>query len=371
MKILFVTEQFPYPLDTGGNVRTFNLLKGLARAHEVSLIAAAPAAIDEGHRREVANICRDLRIVSVKSSGVVREGLAFAASLARRTPFLLARHVFEAVRREVAAAFAPGPAGEGTRSRGRFEAVHFNHLDAALYQAAVPAGVHGVLDEHNVVANQVRSTAASEQGFARRMVLSHEYRKLRRFEAEACNRMARCLVCSAADAQSLQELGVTRPIAVIPNGVDLAYFTPAATRAAHSEIVFVGTLDYAPCERGLWYFCKEILPLLHSEMPALRFAAVGRNPSPRLLALARLDARIEFTGRVDDVRPYVRGARAFVVPLLSGSGTRLKILEAFALGAPVVSTTIGAEGIEGVPGEHLLVADEPRQFARSVLELLR
>lgn len=371
MNILFVTEQFPYPLDTGGNVRTFNLLRGLASAHDVTLVATSRGPLQEPHRRTVADLCRAVKVVPIPHRGIWREALAFAMSLPRRTPYVLARHCYEGVLREIAAAFA-WENGAGNGSGPPFDAVHFNHLDAALYQAVIPANVPCVLDQHNVVTNQVRTTAASEGNLLRRLVLAGEHRKLRRFEASACNRTARCLVCSEADGESLRALGVTRPIRVVPNGVDLTYFKASfAARAVPRELVFVGTLDYEPCERGLWFFCREILPLLHREMPELRFVAVGRNPSARLLALARADSRIELTGRVDDVRPHVSRASVFVVPLLSGSGTRLKILEAFALGTAVVTTAIGAEGIAASHGEHMLVADEPAQFARSVLELLR
>jgi len=308
-----------------------------------------------------------VRVVPRVPNGVLRDGLAMAGSLLTRAPFLLSRHRSAALQREMSRALSKADKG-----RRAVDAVHFNHLDTALYCAVVPAEVPCVLDEHNVVANQVRTTAKSESNIARRALLAREYRTLRRVEPAICNRMSRCFVCSDADATHLRGFGVTRPIAVIPNGVDLNQFAPCELRKEYGAgVVFVGTLDYEPCERGVWLFCREILPLVHAEIPQLRFTVVGRNPSPRLRALARADSRIELTGRVDDVRPYVCRAQAAVVPLQSGSGTRLKILEAFALGVPVISTTIGAEGIEAVDGLHLLLADDPQTFARSVLNLMR
>ena len=164
-------------------------------------------------------------------------------------------------------------------------------------------------------------------------------------------------------------MGVAGPLAVVPNGVDLDYFRAGAELATAPRLAFVGTLDYDPCERGLWYFCNEILPKIRAKLPGATFTAIGRNPSRRLLDLAGPERGIEFTGRVEDLRPHVQAARVFVVPLLSGSGTRLKILEAMAMGVPVVSTTIGAEGIDGVDGEHFRIADAPEAFAQAVLEL--
>ena len=373
MRILFVSEQFPYPLDTGGNVRTFNLLKGLASAHEVTLVAAARAPLSAEDLRVVGNLCESVRLVNLAPIGLGGEAWAFARTVGTATPFILARHSFAAVRREIASAFAhPRPSRPGARRAGTppFGAVHFNHLDTTVYESAVPSGVHRVVDEHNVVTNQVQTTAAHEPRLMRRALLQREHRKLRHFEAAACNRMDRCLACSDADARSLQALGVRAPIAIIPNGVDLDYFVLAQAPATAPDVVFVGTLDYDPCERGVWFFCNEILPLLRRQRPDVRLVAVGRNPSPRLRDLAASNPGIVLTGRVEDVRPFVHAAQVCVVPLLSGSGTRLKILEAMAMGAPVVTTSIGVEGIDGVNGEHMLVADAPAEFARGVLSVM-
>jgi polysaccharide biosynthesis protein PslH len=300
--------------------------------------------------------------------------LLAASLLPAGKPFVLTRHASSSIQREVRAMFgastdwAPGSKMPKTRP---FDVVHFNHLDAALYESMIPSGVLRVLDEHNVVLNQVGTAINHEERWIRRQVLKHERKKLAEFEPWLCNRMNRCLVCSYADSCYLKGLGVETPLTVVPNGVDLTYFSPTDTPVGSRDIVFVGTLDYDPCEKGVWFCCTKILPCLRREVPELRFVVVGRNPSSRLRALARTDSGIMLAGRVDDVRPYVKAARVFVVPLLSGSGTRLKILEAMAMGVPVVTTTVGVEGIDAVAGEHLLVADKPDQFAGAVLSLIR
>jgi glycosyltransferase involved in cell wall biosynthesis len=134
--------------------------------------------------------------------------------------------------------------------------------------------------------------------------------------------------------------------------------------------VFVGTLDYEPCEKGVWYFCREILPLIRRQMPQARFVAIGRHPSKRLRNLAASDPAIRLPGRVEDVRQHVWSAAVSVVPLLSGSGTRLKILEAMAMGSPVVSTSIGIEGIGARDRVHALIADDPQDFAAAALRVM-
>jgi len=375
MKILFVTEKFPYPLDTGGNVRTFNLLKGLADEHEVTLLATTQGEVEDIHLQEIARLCRQVRLVRVKPHGLVRDLLTFALSLFGSAPFVISRHFRQTVQRELLAALddcAENGAGTSTlRKPSAFDVVHFNHLDAAIYATHIPGSIVQVLDEHNVVSNQVRTALLTERRLSRRLILLHEIAKLQDYEARVCTRMDRCFVCSDIDAKALRQLGVQSEIGIIPNGVDLEYFAPIPlTRANDREVVFVGTLDYEPCEKGVWYFCTEILPLIRRVLPDIRFVAVGRNPSKRLQAMADSDKGVILTGRVENIRPYVQKARVFVVPLLSGSGTRLKILEAMAMGVPVVTTSIGVEGIDAVNGEDLWIADSPAAFADAVLRSL-
>lgn len=363
MNTLFVTEMFPYPLDTGGNVRTFNLLKGLASEHRVTLVATTRGEVEPQHLDAVREFCEQIRLVPVERPSPVKDLRMLAGSLLSAQPFVLVRHRYRAVRDELKALLRQGDA--------RFDVVHFNHLDAAMYAADMPSTAKRVLDQHNVVANQVRTTLANERHPLRNVLLRYELKKLQSYEAALCNQMQRCLACSQADAESLQQMGVVADTAVIPNGVDLDYFRPVPLESTSArEVVFLGTLDYDPCERAVWYFCTEILPLIRRTIPDLRFVAVGRNPSQRLQDLAAADPLIVLTGRVEDVRTHVQRARAFAVPLLAGSGTRLKILEAMAMGIPVVSTTIGAEGLDVNNGEHAWIADTPADFAAAVIRVL-
>lgn len=364
MRILFVTEQFPYPLDNGGNVRTFNLMRGLASAHELTLIALAPAHAGESDLEAVARLCREVRLVPSVRRGKLREAWRLCSSMRKGESFVLERHRAASFGAQIARVLSH-PARKAS-----YDVVHFNHLDTAIYESLVPAGTLRVLDEHNVVCNQVATTAGTEHRTLRRAVLRREHRRLRSIEARLCDRMDYCLVCSDPDAQSLRALGVESPLAVVPNGVDLTGFTPVEGPHRGNDVVFVGALDYDPCEKGVWFFCTQILQRLRRYVPDVRFVAVGRNPSLRLRRLAASDEGIVLTGRVDDVRPFVRAASVSVAPLLSGSGTRLKILESLAAGTPVVTTTMGVEGIKAVSGEHLLVADEPEAFALAVRSII-
>ncbi len=367
MRILYVTEQLPWPLDSGGNVRSFHVLRGLASAHEVVLASGVSPASPLPDAAPLREHCSDVHGVPLEAGSLWRDATTLARGAFSRRPFLIARREAPALRALVRRLL---------RDPRRFDAVHFNHLDACLYADEVPRGVLRILDAHNVVTNQVRTTLRAERRLARRLVLAHDLPRLAAWEREAAAAMDACLTCSDVDRDALRALGVARDAWVVPNGVDVDYFSPGrvppVTRDdGGPQLVFVGTLDYDPCEQGVWHFCREILPRIRREVPACTFTAVGRNPSPRLERLAAAEPAIRLAGRVEDVRPALYRAAVAVVPLLAGSGTRLKILEAMAAGVPVVTTTLGAEGIGLEPGVDALVANDPPSFAGAVVALLR
>ena len=178
---------------------------------------------------------------------------------------------------------------------------------------------------------------------------------------------------SEADKAALQQLVPGLDVTVVPNAVDMEYYSSADIRPAplssHS-LVFTGKMDFRPNVDAVLWFCREVLPLVRSKMPDVRFYIVGRSPHRRVLRLADAPA-VTVTGYVDDVRSYIAGACVYVAPLRIGGGTRLKVLEAMAMSKPIVSTSLGCEGFEGlVPGRELLLADAPQEFAQQVIELL-
>lgn len=372
MKLLFITEELPYPLDSGGNVRTFNLMKSLATRHEIILIATSRHPVDEAAMSILGPICKRIRIERITSRGLFSQAWIGVTSLIMRRSLILNRHRYRAVARAIISELHLHENAQAGDSCCHVDAVYFNHLDAAVYEPLIPKGIFRILDEHNVLVNQAGSMLGTEHNFVRNALLRREVRVLKKIEPQMCNKMDLCLACSEVDAQALRSLGVTAAIAEIPNGVDISAFSwdDKIVDRAH-EVVFFGTLDYPPCEQGLWYFLKNIFPLLHSEDPTLSVKIIGRNPSRRLIDFSASCSNVRLMGRVPDIRSHVQRARVCIVPLLSGSGTRLKILEAFALGTPVVSTTIGVEGICASNGEHLLISDETREFAAHVLELVR
>ena len=297
MKVLFITEEFPYPLDTGGNVRTFHLLRALASQHDVVLLAMNRAGLEPAHVDAVRAVVREVQLVESADKGIARELGAVLRSASSGVPFILERHRSRPLQKD-----APGRCWQRnlrcrslqSSRRGAVLARHSRH-DVADPRSAQCGDQPG--EDHAGLGNP--SVAAP--GAARRFSTTGPARSV------LCNAMQACLVCSEDDASHLRAMGVTGRLAVVPNGVDLDYFRAGAELAAAPRLAFVGTLDYDPCERGLWYFCNEILPKIRAKLPGATFTAIGRNPSRRLLDLAGPERGIEFTGRVEDLRPHVQG----------------------------------------------------------------
>ncbi len=200
-----------------------------------------------------------------------------------------------------------------------------------------------------------------------------QWQKLRRYERRVCRAADRVVAVSQADADALQRLVPGLDVIVVPNGVDTAYYRPDPTAefplGPGSWLVFTGKMDFRPNVDAVAWFCAEILPRIVRRRPDARFAIVGKSPHRRVLRLAR-DPHVVVTGPVDDIRPYIAGAAVYVAPLRMGSGTRLKVLEAMAMGKAIVTTTVGCEGIGIRSGGEALVADLAQAFAEGVVDLL-
>ena len=191
---------------------------------------------------------------------------------------------------------------------------------------------------------------------------------MHQWEPRYAERFDRCTTVSEIDRQLLLKANPRLRVDVIPNGVDIQKYQPLPAENASPTLLFIGNMGYPPCVDAVLYFCREIFPLIRRKIGAAELWIVGRDPRPEVLQLN--GDGVHVTGRVDDVIPYYRQSAVCVVPLRAGGGTRLKILEAMALGRPVVSTTIGCEGLDVVDGEHLLIADTPEQFAEKTVRLL-
>jgi glycosyltransferase involved in cell wall biosynthesis len=230
-------------------------------------------------------------------------------------------------------------------------------------------GLPKILVEHNVESDIKKRALQEATNPIHKLRDWLTWRKLLRFEKEWVQRFPVCVAVSERDAERLREMAPQTEFHVVPNGVDVQHFAPEDSIRDVNTLLFFGTLNYGPNVEGLLWFCDEIWPKIRSEKPIAKLEVVGLDPSPRVLELDRLPG-VQVTGFVPDIRSKLWSATVCVVPLRVGGGTRLKILEALAAGCPVVSTTVGAEGLAVINEEHLLIRDKPKQFAEGVAALL-
>jgi len=252
---------------------------------------------------------------------------------------------------------------------GEFDIVQVEFVQMAALQPRLSAGrrFRTVLDEHNIEFDIVKRTASAEVSTARRLYSAIDWRKLKREEVAAWRRFDGVSVTSERDGAILSELEPRTKVSVVPNGVDIDLFKPATTEPDRDSLLFFGAMNYYPNQDGLTYFIEQIFPLILAKRPSTKLWVVGPAPD----SVKRLQSpNIEVTGFVDAVEPYIDAATAAIVPLRLGGGTRLKIVEAMSKAKPIISTRIGAEGIDVVDGESALLADDPRRFADHVESVL-
>jgi sugar transferase (PEP-CTERM/EpsH1 system associated) len=361
MRILWVKMGGLWPATTGGRVRSLNTISELARSHQVTVITTHGHGDDPDGLKQQLAYCE--RVLSVPYAVPKRGSAAFAASVAgswfSHYPVDLWKWRVRDVRREVRAALA----------RSDIDLVVADFLFAAV-NVRMPGDVPVLLFEHNVEYLIWQRLAHLESSPWKRALFEIEWRKVRACEADACRRANLTIAVSDDDKERLAELGAGIRAASIPTGVDTEYFKPRGAAEVPARLVFSGSMDWHPNEDAVCYFVDTILPRIRAEAPAASFTIVGRNPSARVRELAAQPGVI-VTGTIDDVRPSIGEASVYVVPLRAGSGTRIKIFEALAMGKAVVSTTVGAEGLALESGRHFLAADTPHDFATAVIRLLR
>jgi len=358
MKLLWAGPGFLHPTTRGGQIRTLGMLRQMHSRHEIHYVALAHPEDEEGPRRALEY---SSRAFPVEHRTTPKTSPKFAwelvGGLLSPLPVSISRWRSDAMRRKIAQLM----------QEESYDAVVCDFLVAAINFERLD---HAVLFQHNVESMIWQRSAATATNPARRIYFGLQASRMLAFERDVCRRAARVIAVSEDDRASMKRMfGVEA--AAVPTGVDLEYFRPPAENVQKSHgLVFVGSMDWMPNIDGVLWFIREVLPLIRALRNDLPVTIVGRTPPQNVLALAESDPHLHVTGSVPDVRPYFWGAAASVVPLRIGGGTRLKIYEAMAAGAPVVSTTIGAEGLEVADGATIALADTPQDFARRCVELV-
>ena len=361
MRILWVKMGGLWPATTGGRVRSLRTISELAKRHTVTVLTThGPGDDPDGLKQQLAR-CEN--VTSLPFVPPKTGSPAFAAALARSwmspDPVDLWKWRVPALREQVT----------HLMDSGEIDLCVTDFLFAA---ANVPTdtGVPVVLFEHNVEYLIWQRICAVEQSPWKRALLEIEWRKLRAREARACLHADMTIAVSDDDRRRLEEIAPGSRVTSVPTGVDTDYFNPAGYPVTPNRLVFSGSMDWHPNEDAVIYFVETILPRIRVSVPDVTFSIVGRNPSARVRDLTQHQGVI-VTGTVEDVRPHIGAGSVYVVPLRAGSGTRLKIFEALAMARPVVSTTVGAEGLALEAGRQFVPADDPGEFADAVVALLR
>lgn len=351
LRILIVCPEPPAPPSWGFALRVYHLARELGRRHDVSLLT-----YDMGDPSRAWGHLAGLFTVHTVSAPSIGRRRAQLRSLVSRDSFHLSRLRTEAMQRAL----------NEITARERFDVIQVE--SSQMFGFEFPPGPELVLDEHNIEHDLLSSIAASERSVPRRLYQRVEQRKVVREEIAAWRRASGCVVTSADDRRRLHEAVPEAVTSVVPNGVDLTQFMPAAAPVDPSSLVFVGSINYRPNTDAVVHFVERILPLVMRAKQDARLTVVGQG-APR--SVRRLEgAAVHVAGAVPDVRPFLAASSVVVVPLRMGGGTRLKVLEALAMGKAVVSTSVGCEGIDVEHGRHLLIADDPAAFAQQVVRVL-
>lgn len=368
MKILWVKADKLLPVQNGGNIRTYHVLRYLSVRHELTFYSYYGGKPDPDYERELQRqlpgsvaVCTGKR----ELSGAVR-GLDFLAHLSAQPPYAVSRFADARVQKQIQAWFR----------EERFDVAVCDFLDAAVNFPG-SLNIPSVLFQHNVESEIWRRHAVTAGNPAKKMMYQSEFRKMLRYERAAVCKFQHVIAVSENDRALMTQWVDQDRVSVVPTGVDLAEYRPdpnlCDAGASAPIITFVGAMDWEPNVDGVEYFCGDVWPAIRAEVPQARLRIVGRNPDRRVQKWASdsLAGSIEVTGRVPSVVEHLRQSAVVIVPLRIGGGTRLKIYEAMATAKAIVSTTIGAEGLDVHHGRDIILADDPRSFAQAVIMLLR
>jgi sugar transferase (PEP-CTERM/EpsH1 system associated) len=360
MRILWVKAGGLVPPDTGGKIRSYNILRELARKHSVTLFSFYAAHEHDQHPSLSGVfdkvVCVSLAMPAPKSCKEFFDYLRYAFSLDSYSAMKFCRAPVE-------------PALRALLSEKKVDVIVCDFLFAA---PAIPWDFPcpKVLFAHNVEAMIWRRHYEVARNPLWKALAWREWKTMERAERAYLKKADHVLAVSETDARIFSEFLESSKITVIPTGVDTEFFQPRPGEDVPNSLVLTGSMDWLPNEDGIFYFAEQILPRIRQQVPEVRLWVVGRKPSPRLQELSRRQHHITITGWVEDVRPYLARGTVCIVPLRIGGGTRLKIFEAMAMEKAVISTPIGAEGLPVQNRENVLIADGEKDFSRACIELL-
>ncbi len=357
MRILFLSPTVPFPLTDGGRIRVFNLLKQIAAKSDVTLLALETQPTDAEGVAQLEQLGIQVHLIP---NAPTLPPLSFSTLLKaflRRQPITVARYDLPAYRQKLRELVATGT----------FDLVHYEMFHTAQFHTETR--LPGVLSQQNVDSAIWRRLCDETVNPFYKVAYWTQQLAFQRYERVLSPKFDAVTCTSDIDAAVFQRHCSEDIIEIIPNGVDVTHYQPNFSAEVSAHLIYIGSMDWYPNEDAVSFFADEVLPRIQERVTDVRFSIVGGNPSARVQKLAEREG-VVVTGRVREIKPYFAEATVFVVPLRIGSGTRLKILEALAMGKAIVSTSVGAEGLDLKNGEEIFIADEPEAFADAVTRLL-
>jgi glycosyltransferase involved in cell wall biosynthesis len=359
MKILVISTWFPYPLSQGSKIRAYNIIKALSRQHEVYLISFVDTPVQPGAVDHMKQFCHWIELVD-------------------QNPFYIPRlhrliGWFSLLPSSIASGYSKQMSTKVRELVSTWEPNTVLALTFVTAQYAIETkNVTRVIDIDNYLTPFLHEEYLNSSGTLQSLRRWVAWKKFARYEKRLFRQFDRSLVVSSKDYQAIQFTHNLKQnqVIVIPNGVDTENSTLSESEPVKNTLIYNGSLSYKPNHDAMQYFLKLIFPLIRSQVPDALLWITGKADPDSIQSLP-FDEHVTITGFLDDVRPLVARSWVCVVPLRQGAGTRIKVLEAMALGTPVVSTTKGIEGIDVIPGKHVLIADQPEVFARQTIRLLQ
>lgn len=369
MKILFLTQVLPYPLDAGPKVRAYYVLRHLAQSHVITLLSFVRATDTPEAIAHLLDYCHDVQTVPMPRNKV-RDGYFLLRSLLNGQPFIIERDWNQEMVERLKAVI---------KLQGPFDAIHADQLWMAPYAKLARTLQHQptqlVLDQHNAVFMIPERMAGEGSNLLKRQLLALEARKLARYEAATCHDFDHVTWVTAEDYAAVRAQanghGAPPNDGIIPICSDVAETPPIVRKAQARRLTFVGGLHYPPNAQGICWFAEKIFPQILAKAPDVILTVIGKQPPQALHELGIPAENIDVVGFAERLEPYLAETAVFLVPLLAGGGMRVKIIDGWKWGMPIVSTTIGAEGIVTKPGENILIADTPEGFAAATLSLIQ
>lgn len=355
MEILLVSSWFPFPPDNGSRIRAHNLVKTLAAKHDITLLSFVDDDFVPAHANALREICR--KVVTTPRIPYRADGIGARAAFLSPQPRFVVDTYSPAMQRLI----------DEQLARGKFDLLFSSQLSAAIYvrgNRQLPT----IFDELELgIFHDAYVNARGAQRWRRALT----WGKMARYVRRRAGRFDAVTVVSEREKELATQIGVpSKRLAILPNAIDFVRYQGMMASPEPNTLIYTGALTYGANLDAMRYFVREILPLVCATVPKVRLTITGRANQVAINELS-VDNAVLFTGYVDDVRPYIAASQVCIVPLRLGGGTRLKILEAMALGTPVVATSKGMEGLDLTVGQDVLIGDTPQEFAAHVIALLR